>query len=69
MREEQKGRKGLRLLAGPRARAVVEGRDLALTTDFRAVFGEIVRSHLEAVDPSSVFPGFSALSEPLGLFG
>ncbi len=36
-----------------------EGRDLALTTDFRSVFGEVVRSHLGAVDASALFPGFS----------
>jgi uncharacterized protein (DUF1501 family) len=46
-----------------------EGRDLALTTDFRAVFGEIVRSHLGSASSSAVFPGFSADGEPLGLFG
>ena len=37
-----------------------EGRDLALTTDFRSVFGEVVRSHLGAADPSTLFPGFAA---------
>lgn len=37
-----------------------EGRDLALTTDFRSVFGEVVRSHLGAGDPSTLFPGFAA---------
>jgi uncharacterized protein (DUF1501 family) len=37
-----------------------EGRDLALTTDFRSVFGEVVRSHLGATDPSTLFPGFAA---------
>jgi uncharacterized protein (DUF1501 family) len=36
-----------------------EGRDLALTTDFRAVFGEIVHKHLGATDLDRVFPGFS----------
>jgi uncharacterized protein (DUF1501 family) len=36
-----------------------EGRDLALTTDFRAVFGEVVRSHLGATDASPIFPGFA----------
>ena len=44
-----------------------EGRDLALTTDFRAVFDEVVRSHLGAADVSAVFPGF-APGERLGLF-
>ena len=43
-----------------------EGRDLALTTDFRSVFGEVVRSHLGAVDASALFPGFTAV-EPLGV--
>jgi uncharacterized protein (DUF1501 family) len=37
-----------------------EGRDLALTTDFRAVFEEVVRAHLGAADPSTLFPGFAA---------
>jgi uncharacterized protein (DUF1501 family) len=45
-----------------------EGRDLALTTDFRAVFGEVVHSHLGAVDASRIFPGFTAAGH-LGLFG
>jgi uncharacterized protein (DUF1501 family) len=45
-----------------------EGRDLALTTDFRAVFDEVVRSHLGASDASRIFPGFAAGGH-LGLFG
>ncbi len=45
-----------------------EGRDLALTTDFRSVFAEIVRSHLGALEHSSIFPGFTGPSEHLGLF-
>ena len=36
-----------------------EGRDLALTTDFRDVFGEIAARHLGATDLKSVFPGYS----------
>ena len=44
-----------------------EGRDLALTTDFRSVFGEVVRSHLGAPDASRIFPGF-APDGHLGLF-
>lgn len=36
-----------------------EGRDLALTTDFRDVFGEIVSSHLGTADLDSVFPGYA----------
>lgn len=45
-----------------------EGRDLAVTTDFRDVFSEIVTTHLGAPDAAlqAVFPGF-ARSKPLGL--
>jgi uncharacterized protein (DUF1501 family) len=35
-----------------------EGRDLALTTDFRDVFGEVAARHLGATDMKSVFPGY-----------
>ena len=35
-----------------------EGRDLALTTDFRDVLGELVRAQLGAQDLADVFPGF-----------
>lgn len=35
-----------------------EGRDLALTTDFRGVMGEAVSRHLGNRDLSRVFPGF-----------
>ncbi|MDQ3421370.1 MAG: DUF1501 domain-containing protein [Acidobacteriota bacterium] len=44
-----------------------EGRDLAITTDFRAVFNEVVRGHLALKDSSRVFPGFTG-KERLGLF-
>jgi uncharacterized protein (DUF1501 family) len=37
-----------------------EGRDLALTTDFRSVFSEVAFKHLGAAKMESVFPGFSA---------
>jgi uncharacterized protein (DUF1501 family) len=36
-----------------------DGRDLAVTTDFRSVFNEVVRVHLGVSDTRSVFPGFS----------
>jgi uncharacterized protein (DUF1501 family) len=36
-----------------------EGRDLALTTDFRDVFGEIATRHLGSTDVKAVFPGYS----------
>lgn len=35
-----------------------EGRDLALTTDFRTVLAEVVHQHLGAARTDSVFPGF-----------
>jgi len=35
-----------------------EGRDLALTTDFRSVLGEILRKHTGVRDLGPVFPGF-----------
>ena len=35
-----------------------EGRDLALTTDFRSVIGEILVRHLGVKDLGPVFPGF-----------
>jgi uncharacterized protein (DUF1501 family) len=42
-----------------------EGRDLAVTTDFRDVLGELVRDHLGA-GSDAVFPGFTA-GAPMGL--
>jgi uncharacterized protein (DUF1501 family) len=35
-----------------------EGRDLAITTDFRDVLGEVLARHLGARDLSRVFPGY-----------
>jgi uncharacterized protein (DUF1501 family) len=35
-----------------------EGRDLAITTDFRNVFADLVSGHLGARDVSTIFPGF-----------
>ena len=43
-----------------------DGRDLAITTDFRAVFNEVVRGHLGLSETSRVFPGFQG-SPALGL--
>ena len=37
-----------------------EGRDLALTTDFRTVFSEVAAKHLGAKKLDQVFPGFEA---------
>src|SRR6476620_6351640 len=36
-----------------------EGRDLALTTDFRSVFSEITSKHMGATHPDKIFPGFA----------
>ena len=36
-----------------------EGRDLALTTDFRDVFAEVARKHLGAGNLQAVFPGYA----------
>jgi uncharacterized protein (DUF1501 family) len=44
-----------------------EGRDLDLTTDYRAVCGEALARHLGQKDVSRVFPGFRAGGQ-LGIF-
>src|SRR5271154_4770604 len=36
-----------------------QGRDLAVTTDYRSVLGEIISKHLGDKDLSTVFPGFA----------
>jgi uncharacterized protein (DUF1501 family) len=35
-----------------------EGRDLALTTDFRSVLGELISRHSGVTRLETVFPGF-----------
>ncbi len=45
-----------------------EERDLAVTTDFRDLFAEVVTGHLGTTDLSAVFPGYSR-GKPLGLMG
>jgi uncharacterized protein (DUF1501 family) len=40
-----------------------EGRDLALTTDFRDVLGELVHRHLGNQDLHAVFPGYGLSPE------
>ena len=45
---------------GLKSDQLYEGRDLALTTDFRDVFGELARKHLGARDLQAVFPGYAA---------
>jgi uncharacterized protein (DUF1501 family) len=46
-----------------------EGRDLAVTTDFRALFGEILGGHLGASDLGAVFPGFEEAGRGPGVVG
>jgi uncharacterized protein (DUF1501 family) len=43
-----------------------EGRDLAVTTDYRDVLGELVSGHLGQTNLAQVFPGYRA-GESLGL--
>jgi uncharacterized protein (DUF1501 family) len=45
-----------------------EGRDLAVTTDFRTVFAEVVRGHLGLSNVTHVFPGFKG-PNGVGVFG
>ena len=45
-----------------------DGRDLAVTTDFRSVFAEVVRGHLGVTDTKSIFPGF-ANEQRMGFVG
>jgi uncharacterized protein (DUF1501 family) len=42
-----------------------QNRDLAITTDFRDVFAEVVTGHLAARDISKIFPGY-AYKTPIG---
>ena len=47
-----------------------EGRDLALTTDFRDVFGEIAARHLGTSNLQTVFPGYATSEAKFkGFFG
>jgi uncharacterized protein (DUF1501 family) len=44
---------------GLKTTQLYEARDLAVTTDFRDVFGEIARHHLAATNLAPIFPGHS----------
>ena len=44
-----------------------QGRDLAVGTDFRAVFAEVARAQLGIADAGALFPGFTGA--PLGIVG
>jgi uncharacterized protein (DUF1501 family) len=45
-----------------------EGRDLAVTTDFRSVFSEVLQGHLGPANVSQIFPGFDHPAK-VGMFG
>lgn len=45
--------------------ALFEGRDLPVTTDFRAVFSEVAGKLFDVADDSAVFPGWSGTRFPL----
>ena len=45
---------------GLRSDQLYEGRDLALTTDFRDVFGEVATRHLGTSNVQAVFPGYNS---------
>ena len=45
--------------------ALYEGRDLAVTTDFRAVFSEVATRHLGVPGGHALFPGYSGERLPL----
>jgi uncharacterized protein (DUF1501 family) len=45
---------------GLKSDQLYEGRDLALTTDFRDVFGELALKHLGNANLQKIFPGYAA---------
>ncbi|MFN2512569.1 MAG: DUF1501 domain-containing protein [Pyrinomonadaceae bacterium] len=45
---------------GLKSEQLYEGRDLALTTDFRDVFGEVAKRHLGTPNVQAVFPGYNS---------
>jgi uncharacterized protein (DUF1501 family) len=45
---------------GLKSEQLYEGRDLALTTDFRDVFGEMAQKHLGTANLAKVFPGYAS---------
>lgn len=47
---------------GLKSDQLYEGRDLALTTDFRDVFSEVATKHLGATNLKTVFPGYTGSS-------
>ena len=55
-----KGKKVYGKWPGLEPEQLYEGRDLALTTDFRSVFSEVASKHLGATRMDTIFPGFAA---------
>jgi uncharacterized protein (DUF1501 family) len=55
---EVKGGKVYGKWPGLKSDQLYEGRDLALTTDFRDVFAEVAKQHMGARDVNSIFPGY-----------
>ncbi len=45
--------------------ALYQGRDLPVTTDFRAVFSEVAAQHLGVSDSTELFPGYDGKQMPL----
>ncbi len=64
---EVKGHKVYGKWPGLAREQLYEGRDLALTTDFRTVFAEILSKHLGAHGSEKIFPGFDAKQGWLGV--
>ena len=63
-----KGKKVYGRWPGLEPEQLYEGRDLALTTDFRSVFSEVAAKQLGATRLDALFPGFNASREQwLGL--
>jgi uncharacterized protein (DUF1501 family) len=63
-----RGRKVYGRWPGLAPEQLYEGRDLALTTDFRSLFAEVAAGHLGASRTDTLFPGFRP-TERLGILG
>jgi uncharacterized protein (DUF1501 family) len=48
---------------GLKSDQLYEGRDLALTTDFRDVFGELAQKHLGNSNLQAIFPGYASSAQ------
>jgi uncharacterized protein (DUF1501 family) len=64
-----KGKKVYGKWPGLQRDQLYEGRDLALTTDFRTVFAEVAAQHMGASKLDAVFPRFDGKAGWLGLMG